>query len=848
MRYNYTDTFRSTLELATEKARELGLPELTLDLLLWGILREGTSAAIKFLTDRELSPQTLLQLTEALLRHQSEDELPYDDPTGTVLYSLEAHSAIARAAEICTILGDQAISPLHLLLSIFLCGMPTVLSGFANVGNYDIWADPLIQRIDKALKPGAKVGEDTSPTGGTSVRIRPLQALEVSAKGVTPISLGEDLPPIQAFVRRAEGSIDIEGDFLSHLFSRAKRQANREATTEEPREGEEFPFGEYGVDLVAQLQAQGQSALEGLEREAEIEQLLQVLLRYKACCPILIGEPKVGKTEVVRQLARLIIRGDRLPKAFPYKHILQVSFTRLFSGAQFMGGAEATIRGLMESLRLSPDVLLFVDDLHLLRSGGRSPGGEVLDTLFASLDLYGLRLIGTSTRGGYTQSLDDSSQMERVCYPVPVEPLTREQTLGILQQQCRQYEAHYGANLQPLLGRVLDLSERYMPTRPFPYKALELLDATGAVVLAHLNRSKTRGGRGADQPTYTEADVDRALARLTALPLERISAEHELRALIELPQRLRDSVLGQDRAVEAIARAIQRSRLGLRDSRRPIASMLFLGPTGVGKTYLAKALAREVFGREDAMVRIDMSEFSERFAVSRLIGSPPGYIGYGEGGELTEPVRTRPYCLVLLDEIEKAHPDTYNILLQVFEDGRLTDTEGNVVDFRNTIVVMTSNVGSRQAQAFARGVGFAGLTNEAERSERISRQALQRTFSPEFLNRLDEIIAFEPLSDEALVRIFELELAQLQERVSQQGYRVSISPEARRYLALRDLDRAMGARPLRRTLQHAVEDQLLDRILDGSLGVGDSLLITLARNQSLRYVVQHPTTKAKSQT
>ena len=248
------------------------------------------------------------------------------------------------------------------------------------------------------------------------------------------------------------------------------------------------------------------------------------------------------------------------------------------------------------------------------------------------------------------------------------------------------------------------------------------------------------------------------------------------------------------------------------------------------------------------MVRIDMSEFSERFAVSRRIGSPPGYIGYGEGGELTEPVRTRPYSLVLLDEIEKAHPDTYNILLQVFEDGRLTDTEGNVVDFRNTIVVMTSNVGSRQAQAFARGVGFAGLTNEAERSERISRQALQRTFSPEFLNRLDEIIAFEPLSDEALVRIFELELAQLRERVAQQGYRVSISPEARRYLALRDLDRAMGARPLRRTLQHAVEDQLLDRILDGSLGVGDSLLITLARNQSLRYVVQHPTTKAKSQT
>ena len=829
MRYNYTDTFRSTLELATDKARELGLPEVSLDLLLWGILREGTSSAIKFLSDRELSPQTLLQL-----------------------YSLEAHSAIARAAEICTILGDHAISPLHLLLSIIFCGVPTVLSGFANVGNYDLWSDPLIQRIGKALKRGEKAGDEVPASEGTSVRIRPIQAIEVSAKGITPIALGDDLPPIQAFVRRAEGSIDIEGDFLSQLMNRAKRELGR-GGGEEPRvDMDEFPFAEFGVDLVEHVRAQELSSTEGLEREAEIEQLLQILLRYKACSPILIGEPKVGKTEVVRQLARLIARGEGLPEAFPYKHILQVSFTRLFAGAQFMGGAEATIRSLMENLRAAPDVLLFVDDLHLLRSGGRAPGGEVLDTLFAALDLSGLRLIGTATSSGYTQSLDDSSQMERVCYPVLVEPLSRERTLTVLREKSRQYEEHYGADLQPLLERVLDLSERYMPALPFPYKALELLDATGAVVLARLPERGTKTkGRGASRPTapiYTEADVDRALSRLTSLPLERISGTNELKHLIELPHRLKASVLGQDRAVEAIARAIQRSRLGLRDSRRPIASMLFLGPTGVGKTYLAKALAREVFGREDAMVRIDMSEFSERFAVSRLIGSPPGYIGYGEGGELTQPVRTRPYSLVLLDEIEKAHPDTYNILLQVFEDGRLTDTEGNVVDFRNTIVIMTSNVGSRQAQAFARGVGFAGLSDEAERSERISRQALQRTFSPEFLNRLDEIIAFEPLSDEALVRIFELELTQLRERVSQQGYRVTVSPEARRFLALRELDRAMGARPLRRTLQHAVENQLLNHILDGSLAVGDNLSITLGRNQSLRYAVQHPPLKAKSHT
>ena len=484
------------------------------------------------------------------------------------------------------------------------------------------------------------------------MRIRPIQAIEVSAKGITPIALGDDLPPIQAFVRRAEGSIDIEGDFLSQLMNRAKRELGGGGGEEPRADMDEFPFAEFGVDLVELVRAQEQSSTEGLEREAEIEQLLQILLRYKACSPILIGEPKVGKTEVVRQLARLIARGEGLPEAFPYKHILQVSFTRLFAGAQFMGGAEATIRSLMENLRAAPDVLLFVDDLHLLRSGGRAPGGEVLDTLFAALDLSGLRLIGTATSSGYTQSLDDSSQMERVCYPVLVEPLSRERTLAVLREKSRQYEEHYGADLQPLLERVLDLSERYMPALPFPYKALELLDATGAVVLARLpergTKTKGRKANGGTAPIYTEADVDRALSRLTSLPLERISGTNELKHLIELPHRLKASVLGQDRAVEAIARAIQRSRLGLRDSRRPIASMLFLGPTGVGKTYLAKALAREVFGREDAMVRIDMSEFSERFAVSRLIGSPPGYIGYGEGGELTEPVRTRPYCLVLL--------------------------------------------------------------------------------------------------------------------------------------------------------------------------------------------------------
>ena len=838
MKYNYTDTFRSALELASEQARELGVSEVNPNLLLWGILKEGTSAAIKFFNDRGLSHLELMRRLEEMLERGS------GTASEPILYNVEAHETIARAAEISTLLGDKAISPLHLLLSIYFSEETTILSSYLVAHDIVPQRDSLLSRVEGGLS-GHQQGlteHGGMPSDG-ELQMSSAKSL-LGRAHITAVRLDENFKPVSAFAKGPDGETSIDGEAMLRMLKGLADHLESVDAEQGGNANSRFPFADFGVDLVERLQREEKEPDTCVGRENQLAHLQQLLLRYKKCSPIIIGEPKVGKTEVVRQLARMIARGDELPEGFPYRHILQLSMARLFAGSQFQGGVESSVRSLVEALRSHPEVLLFIDDIHLMKSGGRGSSVDAAELIFSALELHGLRLIGTATSSGFSQSIDDSDLMSRYCYPILVEPLTKEQTHQVLLAKSCLYGDFFGIDLQPLLERILMLSERYMPALPYPYKAIELMDATGAEVRTRIKRADLN--RGQMEFGYTEDDVDQALARLTGLPLERITTESELKSLIRLPHFLKERVIGQDKAVEAIARTVQRSRLGLRDSRRPIASMLFLGPTGVGKTYLAKALAREVFGSEDAMVRIDMSEFSERFAVSRLIGSPPGYVGFGEGGELTQPIRTKPYSLVLLDEIEKAHPDTYNILLQVFEDGRLTDTEGNVVDFRNTIVIMTSNVGSRQAQDFARGVGFAELSDEATRSEGIIRKALQRTFSPEFLNRLDEVIAFEPLSDEALVRILELELAQLKDRVTQQGYNVKVSPEACRVLALRDNDRTMGARPIRRTLQHTVEDKLLSYILEGKLNEGETLSIALGRDKMLRYSVTRPRRQVKN--
>ena len=462
------------------------------------------------------------------------------------------------------------------------------------------------------------------------------------------------------------------------------------------------------------------------------------------------------------------------------------------------------------------------------------------------LNRQGVQCLCHMTTATYSQTIERSEALSLRTDKYVPKPLEGDSLRQAFELYVTQLSAYYSVRYQSSYEDLLTLAKRYFPQDPPLYGLNKLLDAAGSETRRRLHRhvrSSSKAGRS--RALVTHEDLLRGLARRLGISPEQIEAKTELQQLRELPEKIRRRLVGQDNAIHQVCRAVQRARLGLRDERRPIASFLFLGPTGVGKTYLAKALAEEVFGSEDALVRIDMSEFAERYSLSRLIGSPPGYVGFGNGGELTNPVLANPHRLVLLDEIEKAHPDIYNLLLQLLDDGRLTDSEGRTADFRNTIVIMTSNVGSREAKAFARSVGFSGLTDGQERSEGIVRKAMERTFSPEFLGRLDGTIAFEPLSEESLVEIVSLELKPIAARLAASGYGLELSPEVKRFVALDEASRQLGARPVRHRLQQLIEDPCVEHILEGKLHAGESFSVELGEDGTLVYGIRPTTEQAK---
>ena len=648
--------------------------------------------------------------------------------------------------------------------------------------------------------------------------------------------------------------------------------------------GKNKTLKEFTRDLTADARAGKLDPVIG--RDGEIQRVIQILSRRTKNNPCLIGEPGVGKTAIAEGLARKIVMGD-VPDEMLDKRLLSLDLSGMVAGTKYRGEFEERIKKLLEEVRKSGNVILFIDELHTIVGAGSAEGAvDAANIIKPALGRGEIQVIGATPLNEYRKYIEKDAALERRFQPITVGEPSPEATLEILKGLRDKYEAHHHLTITDgALEAAVRLSRRYINDRFLPDKAIDLMDEAASQVrmsaesaspdlkdleekIAALHREKEEAVTAQDfekaaqlrdiekdyqeqveierdkwhkqmsvsRGTVTEDDIAKVVAGWTGIPVTRLT-EDESQRLLQLEKVLHERVVGQDEAVAAVAKAIRRSRVGLKDPKRPIGSFLFLGPTGVGKTELAKALAECLFDDERALVRIDMSEYMEKFSVQRLIGAPPGYVGYDEGGQLTEAVRRKPYSVVLLDEIEKAHPDVFNILLQVLDDGRLTDNKGRTVDFRNTIIIMTSNVGSRNVVQKSVQVGYSTVSKSATAVTAPQceyRKALEQTFAPEFLNRIDDIVLFRTLEISDVERIIELELQGLFERTRRLGYKVKITDGAKRRLAAMGYESRYGVRSLKRTLMDNVEEPLSGLIIDGKLHEGDTVVVESDKSHGVR--------------
>ncbi len=622
-------------------------------------------------------------------------------------------------------------------------------------------------------------------------------------------------------------------------------------------------------------------------REKEIERVSQILSRRKKNNPILIGEPGVGKSAIAEGLALRIVQ-KKVSRVLFDKRVITLDLASLVAGTKYRGQFEERMKAVLNELEKSPDVILFIDEIHTIVGAGGASGSLDASNMFKPALARGeIQCIGATTLDEYRQYIEKDGALERRFQKVIVDPTSEEETFQILNNIKAKYEDHHNVIYTPeALKACVTLTQRYVSDRHLPDKAIDALDEAGSRVhitnihvpqnildieakieevkaekiqvvksqkyeeaarlrdkekqlMEQLDAAKkaweeeTRNNR----QTVTEDNVAEVVAMMTGVPTQRI-AQNESSRLVKMYDEIQGKVIGQDEAIKKVVKAIQRNRAGLKDPNRPIGSFIFLGPTGVGKTQLAKILSKYLFDSDDALIRIDMSEYMEKFAVSRLIGAPPGYVGYEEGGQLTEKVRRKPYSVVLLDEIEKAHPDVFNLLLQVLDDGQLTDSLGRKIDFKNAIIIMTSNIGSRQLKDFGQGVGFstgAKVASASDHEKGVIESALKKAFAPEFLNRVDDVIMFNSLSKENINNIIDIELAQLYKRIENMGYKIKLEDSARDYIVDKGFDANFGARPLKRAIQKYVEDPLAEHIISANLQEGDS--ISLAFDDEKKEIV-----------
>lgn len=747
-----TQNLHTIFVYARQEAERLGNSEVMPDHLMLAILRLGSGKAFELLMQAGLNPVELKQAIDDRLRQDTTAEVKGLSRSAARIVRLMGVEMQAYHAEVC---GSA-----HLLMAMLRerINYPTMFIEQHYGIDYEC-----IERIFPKPKP---LPQDDG-------------VLDSDFDGETPI-------------------VDFQVIEMGGKKSKSATSA----------------LDKYGRDLTAQARNGELDPVVG--RHIEIERVIQILSRRKKNNPILIGEPGVGKSAIVEGLALRIVSGE-IP-ALEGKRIVSLDIASMVAGTTYRGQFEERMKVILNELRKHPEVILFIDEIHTIIGAGNAQGSlDAANILKPALARGEVQCVGATTTAEYGKSIEKDGALERRFQKVMVQPTTTDETFAILSRLSEAYGAfHHVQYTEQALRACVQLTDRYVTDRAFPDKAIDAMDEAGAYKHDHtpVAPAADDADTAKPMPQVTEADIAYIVSQMSGVPVQRV-AKAEGEQLRQMGAVLNRRVVGQEAAVNAVVKAIQRSRMGLRDPRKPIGTFFFLGPTGVGKTHLAQCLAEEMFGNRDAIIRFDMSEYMEKHTVSLLVGAPPGYVAHEDGGKLTEAVRRKPYSIVLFDEIEKAHPDIFNVLLQVMDEGRLTDRQGHVVDFKNTIIILTSNVGTRQLSEFGGGIGFGADNLDDKSSERTLMKALQRTFPPEFVNRLDNVVVFHSLNDETLAQILSLELRPLEQRLEAMGYKLHLKDETRQKLLEQSRDKQYGARPIKRAIQTLVEDPITDILLAG---------------------------------